>query len=423
MRLLATTLVLTLLLAAPGCKGKERPPLAEKTTVVFKHGKITGDPQLFDRLLEEFERKNPGIAVRDEVLPASTDEQHQFYVINLGAESADFDVISMDVIWVQEFAGAGWLRDLSHLISGAEREDFFSGPIEAVTHEGKLYAVPWYIDAGLLYYRKDLLEKYGFKPPVTWPELVGIAKRIMEREPGLYGFLWQGKQYEGLVCNVLEYIWSNGGGVLGDGRVRLNSPENIEALGFMRDLIAVYKVTPELVTTAIEEPTRRIFGSGKAVFMRNWPYAWNIYQQEDSPVKGKVGITVLPGFEGKKSASTLGGWQLGINKYSKNPGATEKLVRFLTSAHAQKTLALTVGYKPTRKSLYTDSELKAEQPFITSLYDVFMNARPRPVSPYYMMITQALQPEFSAAITGMKEPAEALAAAHREIEEIMKARE
>ena len=389
--------------------------------VVFKHGKITGNPERFAKLLEKFEQENPGIKVKDEILPSSTDEQHQFYVINLEGKSSDFDVLSMDVIWVPEFARSGWLRDISHLITPEDKEDFFPGPMEAVVYKDKVYAIPWYIDAGLLYYRKDLLQKYGFSPPKTWQELVEIAQYITSKEPELYGFIWQGKQYEGLVCNILEYFWSNGGDILEGDRSVINSPENIHTLQFVRDLIAKYKITPPLVTTLTEEPARHIFGNGKAVFMRNWPYALNIFEMEGSPIKGKVGITTLPSFKEGKSASTLGGWQLGINRYSKKVEAAEKLIKFLTSSEAQKTLALTIGYKPTRRSLYKDEDLIREQPFITKLYDIFMKAKPRPVSPYYMMITQVLQPEISAAISGIKKPEEALNSAHIQIEHILKA--
>ncbi|MBI4378578.1 MAG: ABC transporter substrate-binding protein [Nitrospinae bacterium] len=391
----------------------------EFTLLVFKHGKIAGDPELFTQLINRFERENPGIKVKDETLPASTDEQHQFYVINLEGRSADFDVLGLDVIWVPEFAKAGWLRDLSHLLPEDDKGDFFPGPVQAVSYESKIYAVPWYIDAGLLYYRKDLLEKYGFSPPETWQELIEVAQHITSRETRIYGFVWQGKQYEGLVCNVLEYLWGNGGDVLQDGVSVINSYENIYALQFMRDLIAKYKITPPLVTTVIEEQTRHIFGNGRALFMRNWPYAWNIFEREGSPVKGKVGVSILPSFSHKESASTLGGWQLGVNRYSRHSEAAERLIRFLTSQESQKTLAVTTGYKPTRMSLYRDKELIMKQPFMLSLYDVFMKARPRPVSPYYMMISQVIQPEFSAAISGIKTPEDALSSAHKQIEHIL----
>ncbi len=401
-----------------GCAGREG-PTETGTVIVFQHGKIAGDPEPLNRLIERFESQNPDIRVKDVTLPASTDEQHQFYVINLEAGSTDFDVLSMDVIWVPEFARAGWLKGLSDRISDQDRKDFFPGPMEAVTFGGEVYAIPWYVDAGLLYYRKDLLGKYGISPPRTWHELVESAQLVMSREPGLYGFIWQGKQYEGLVCNVLEYMWAKGGEVLSNGRVVIDSPENRDALRFMRDLIERYKITPALVTTSIEEPTRHIFGNGKSLFMRNWPYAWNIFESGDSPVRGKVGVTRLPTFGQGVHASVLGGWQLGINRNTRHPEAAARFILFLTSAEAQKRLALTIGYKPSRKSLYRDADLVKAQPFMAGLYDIFMEARPRPVTPFYMMMSQVMQPEFSAAISGIRSPGEALLSAKVQIEHIL----
>jgi multiple sugar transport system substrate-binding protein len=408
-----------LLLCMAGCVQADREPWSG-TVLVFKHGKIAGNYALFRKLLDAFEAKNPGIKIHDETLPASTDEQHQFYSINLEGRSADFDVLSMDVIWVPEFARAGWLLDVSMLLSVEDKNDFFPGPLKAVTCAGKCYALPWYIDAGLLYYRKDLLEKYKLPPPATWPELVETARFITAKEPDVYGFLWQGKQYEGLVCNVLEYFWSNGGEIFDKGKLQITRPENRYALGFMWDLIIKYKITPPLVTTATEEPTRHIFGNGRALFLRNWPYAWNIFEQGDSSIRGRVGVAMLPAFPGKKAAATLGGWQLGINRHSRHPAAAKKFISFLVSPEAQKYLALSIGYKPARKSLYHDADLRREQPFIASLYDIFMQARPRPVTPYYMMMTQVLQPEFSAAITGIKTPEAALESAQKQITHILR---
>jgi len=249
--------------------------------------------------------------------------------------------------------------------------------------------------------------------------LVRVAQAVTAQEDDLYGFIWQGKQYEGLVCNVLEYLWSYGGEVIKDGKVVLHCPQNVEALQFMRDLIAKYQVSPELVTTMIEEPTRHIFGNGRALFLRNWPYAWNIFQGEGSAVRGKIGVCKLPAAEGCVSASTLGGWQLGVNRQSKHPIIAEKFVEFMTSPRIQKRLALTVGYKPTRIALYDDAELLHAQPFFGMLHQVFTHARPRPPSPYYMMMTQILQPEFSAVVAGMKTPDEALRSAQEQIARIL----
>jgi multiple sugar transport system substrate-binding protein len=405
-----------------GCTPSEKVRVeAETVTVVFKHGKIAGHPEAFHTLLERFEAEHPGILVKDESLPASTDQQHQFYVISLEGHSSEFDVLSMDVIWVQEFVRAGWIRELSHLLPPEERDQFFPGPMEAVTFEGRVYAIPWYIDAGLLYYRKDLLDKYGFSPPKTWEDLVSQVRAILakEKDPQLKGFVWQGKQYEGLICNVLEYIWSAGGEVLAeDGTVILDDPQARMALSFMRDMI-VQGVSSPMVTTADEEATRRIFGEGRAIFLRNWPYAWNIFEREGSKVRGKIGIAPLPSFAGFPSAATLGGWQLGINRNSEHPKEAEALIRFLTSPEAQRWMALEIGYKPTRKALYQDEKLIAFQPFITGLYGAFLSARPRPVSPYYLMLSQVMQPEFSAALVGLKSPEEALRDAQLQMNHIL----
>jgi multiple sugar transport system substrate-binding protein len=183
----------------------------------------------------------------------------------------------------------------------------------------------------------------------------------------------------------------------------------------MRRLIAE-KISPPLVTTAIEEMTRHIFGNGRAVFMRNWPYAWSLMQAEGSPVRSKVGITVMPHFKGGKSAATLGGWQLGVNRFSPHKEAAILLVKFLLRRESQKFIALHTGLKPAWKGLYDDPELRAAQPFIADLLPVMMAARPRPVTPYYLMMSQILQAEFSAIITGIKSPEKGLDGARRQIE-------
>jgi multiple sugar transport system substrate-binding protein len=418
--------LLALLVIAGGCSKKESAKKASQEgavqTIVFKHFKPPGEPQHLLNLIERFEQENPGIKVKDEILPASTDEQHQYYVTNLEGRAKEFDLFALDVIWVQEFIRAGWLLDLTPYIEEEGLQGMLPGPVSAVTYKGKVYAIPWFMDAGLLYYRRDLLEKYDLRPPKTFAQLVSATRTVLdeERDPDLLGFIFQGKQYEGLICSIMEFIWGNGGDVISaDGQVVIDSPEAKEALTFVRDLIHKQKLTPELVTSADEEITRHLFGAGRALFMRNWPYAWNLFQREDSPVKGRVGMTLMPHFPGNKSAATLGGWQLGINPYSRNKEAAVKFVKFMTSYAAQKHLALTMGLKPTLVKLYQDEELVASQPFMTELLPVMNQARPRPVTPFYLMISQILQAEFSAAISGIRPPGMALDSARKQIEGIL----
>lgn len=406
-------------LAAPlagGCGGS---PGTDARTLVFKHAKLFGDPAGLRALLDDFERANPGIRVRDETLPSSSDAQHQFYAINLHARSAAFDVFAADVIWVAGFARAGWLADLGAILPPAEAAQFFAGPIEAVTYHEHIHAVPWFVDAGLLYYRTDLLERFGFGPPQTWEALAQVALAVTGREPGVRGFVWQGKQYEGLVCNALEYLHSNRGNVLADGRAALDTPANREALAFMADLVLRRGVTPASVTTATEEPTRHVFGQGRAVFMRNWPYAWTLYGDPASRVHGKVGVAQLPHFPGGESAATLGGWQLAVNAFSAHREPAARLVAHLTAAPAQKRLAEAYGFQPSRVALYRDADLLARQPFLGTLEHVLAHARPRPVTPDYVRVSQILQSAFSAAISGLKTPRQALADGQRGLERVL----
>ena len=245
-------------------------------------------------------------------------------------------------------------------------------------------------------------------------ESANTARVVAAREPELYGFVWQGKQYEGLVCNAMEYVWSFGGSLSG-GRAEVEAAAR--ALGFMRALVTD-GVTPAFVTTLTEEPSRILFGKGRAVFLRNWPYAWKLFEREDSMVRGKVGVMSLPSAPGQLPASTLGGWQLGVNAFSKRPREAEQLVAYLARPSSQKALALAYGYSPSRRSLYEDAALLSAQPFVASLRDIFDAARSRPVTPYYMELTQGLQAELSAVVAGVRTPTQALATISPMIESV-----
>src|SRR3990172_8607608 len=370
-----------------GCRhpdaDSQRNPSDSSTTLVFKHFRLTRGENLTE-LLRKFQTEHPKIIVKEEIIPASSDQQHQFYVTNLEAGSTDFDLFAVDVIWVQEFARAGWLEDLTPHFSSSELDNYLPAPRKACTFQGRLFAAPWYLDAGMLYYRRDLLEKYGLKPPQSFKDLVASVKTVLagEKNPQLRGFIWQGKQYEGLVCNVLEYLWGNGCEVLKDSRPCIDSPNCIEALTFMRNLIVQDSVSPPMVTTADEEITRHLFGTGKALVMRNWSYAWNLFQAEESPVRGKIGITAMPHLEGGSSAATLGGWNIGVNKNSRKKEAAILLTKYLMRYESQKYLALKSGFRPTRRDVYEDAELKREQPVIGDVLNVLLQAHPRPVTPY-----------------------------------------
>lgn len=297
--------------------------------------------------------------------PNSSTERLALYQQIFSAKSSDIDVFQIDIIWPGLLANH--LIDLSTYSKGVENQHFPT-LIENNTVAGKLIAMPWFIDTGLLYYRKDLLSKYNQAIPNTWQQLSDVAKtiQVQERQKGneqLWGYVWQGRAYEGLTCNALEWLSSFDGGsiVNNKGQITVNSKAAQSALGLAGQWVG--NISPPGVLNYTEEEARGVFQSGNAVFMRNWHYAWALVESKDSPIKGNVGIVVLPkGSDKGKHAATLGGWQLAVSKYSKHYELAADLTLFLTSYDIQKQRLLKAAYNPTIKKLYQDKEVIASAP-------------------------------------------------------------
>ena len=316
--------------------------------------------------------------------PNSSTERLALYQQLLAAGSPDVDVFQIDVIW-PGILGTHFI-DLAPYSKGAEKQHFPT-ITQNNTRDGKLLAMPYYTDAGMLFYRKDLLEKYGEKPPETWEQLTASAKKVMDGEraagkPGMWGIVFQGKAYEGLTCDAIEWVASFGGGSIVDpsGKVTINNPNAVKALDMAAGWIKT--IAPEGVLNYSEEEARGVFQSGNAVFMRNWPYAWPLAQSADSPVKDKVGVMPLPkgGADGRH-ASALGGWQMAVSKYSKHQDIAADFVMYVTSPESQKYLALKGGYAPTIPALYKDAEIMKANPFFNDFFGSVDNAVARPSTP------------------------------------------
>lgn len=400
----------------PGCNRDVPPPPQNTVTLVFRHARLTGNDKALHNLIARFEKETPGILVKEELLATSPDQQHDGCESAMERRTTDFDVIGMDPTWIHEFARNGWLRDVSRLLPSAERTEFFPASIESASYLGKLFAVPWLIDAGVLYYRKDLLRKYNRKVPETWQELVDTARYISQREPEVFGFLWDGKEGKAHVTCTLEYLWSNGGAVLKGREVIIDSPECRYSLEFMRDLAWCYRITPKLVILSDSDMNRQLFSSGKALFLRDWTTARSMLQAADPQLRGKIGVAPLPSFPGRDSVSMLTGQYLGINRYTRAPQAAERFVRFLSSQAAQKYLATALRVYPSREVLYRDRDIKEQQPYTASLATVFSHARPEPVTANFPILNRILQQEFSAVMNGVKSPEEALHTAQETME-------
>ncbi|GBD98645.1 putative ABC transporter-binding protein precursor [bacterium BMS3Abin07] len=415
-------ILIMFLIALPGCKERKE---SDRITIRFVSWK-PNQPEVWKEILGIFEKENPDIRVIREIGPHSSTAFHDLLTQKLKNKSRDVDVFFMDVIWPPEFAAAGWALPLDGMFPQSERRKFLDGTIIANTYKNRIYGVPLFIDSGMLFYRKDLLDEYGFQPPITWNEMVKQAGEIVKKEKqggsDIYGFSGQFKQYEGLVCNMMEYILSNGGRIikLKTGKSGLTEKPALDAVRFVRDRI-IGKIAPEGVLTYQEPESLDLFIQGKAVFLRSWPYAWTISNDpEKSRIAGKVGIAKLPHFKGGKSYSALGGWQLGISSYSNNIKAAWRFVRFLTSNRIQKLYAMKAGKAPTRKSLYNDPGILNMNPHFAYMKDVFISAYPRPVSPLYPSISNILQRYFSKAVSDPNSDIEKEAAsASREIDRII----
>lgn len=356
--------------------------------------------------------------------PNSTTERLALYQQLLAAEATDIDVFQIDVIW-PGILGTHFI-DLTAYSGGAEAQHF-AAIVENNTIDGELKAMPWFTDAGVLYYRTDLLEKYGRDVPATWQELTETAQIIQdgERAEGndqMWGFVWQGRAYEGLTCDALEWVDSFGGGEIVDaeGNITINNPQAIEAIDLAASWVGT--ISPEGVLNYAEEEARGVFQSGNAVFMRNWPYAWSLGNSDDSPIKGNIGVAALPagGADGQNTG-TLGGWQLAVSRYSDHAEEAASLVMFLTSYDEQKRRAVVGSYNPTIAGLYEDAEVLAAAPFFGSLYDTFTNAVARPsrvTGENYNRVSNEFWNAVHATLSGNGDAATNLAALETSLERI-----
>ena len=356
---------------------------AGAANINFVSGATGRDIDMMRDLVKPWEAET-GNTVTIVPMPSSTTDQFAQYRLWLAAGNADIDVYQTDVIWAPQLSDS--FLDLSQAAADVI-PDHFPSIIESQTVDGKLVALPLFTDAPALYYRKDLLDKYGVEVPTTWDELTAAAQKIQDSERAagstdLWGYVWQGSAYEGLTCDALEWIKSNGGGQIieADGTISVNNPEAVKALEMAKGWVNT--ISPGGVLSYMEEESRGVWQTGNAVFMRNWPYAYSLGNGADSPIKGKFEVAPLPSGGGdNKSAATLGGWNLAVSKFSPNPDAAISLVKFLASTEVQKQRALLNSQLPTIVSLYDDPEIAEKQPLIPRWKDIFLNAVPRPSAP------------------------------------------
>jgi trehalose/maltose transport system substrate-binding protein len=358
--------------------------------------------------------KSNGHEVQIVTPPNDASERLALYQQLLSAGSERIDVLQVDVAWPGLLGNH--LLDLKPHTRGVEK-DHFAGFVANNTTNGRLVAMPWFANAGLLFYRKDLLQKHGAKVPTTWDDLSAVAKKIQDAERAagngrMWGYVWQGRAYEGLTCDALEWVASHGGGsiVESDGNVSIRNANAAKALQSAASWVGT--ISPTAVLNYAEEESRGVFQAGHAVFMRNWPYAWSLAQAGDSVIRGKVGVTLLPkGGAGGRHAATLGGESLAVSKYSRHPAEAAALVMHMTSAAVQKDRALRGSFNPTISALYQDPDVLKANPFMGELLGTFTNAVARPTTVTGARYNQVSNQFWNAAhevLSGKAKPEESL---------------
>ena len=401
---------------------------AQGATVRFAGDSDVGEGGRWTRAAAEEWAKKTGNKVEYISRPNDASATLQQFQQYWAAKSPDIDVYMVDVIWQGILAPHA--VDMKKYYNEAEIKEFFPRIIENNTVGGKLASIPWFTDAGILYSRKDLLEKYGFKePPQTWEELTEMAKKIQEGEraagkPDFAGFVFQGKASESVTCNAIEWIYSFNGGTIvePDKKVTINNPKAIKALETAKGWVGT--ISPKGVTTYGEEEARNVWQAGNAAFMRNWPYAYALGNDPKSVIAGKFDVTVLPkgGADGK-NAACLGGWQLMVSAYSKAPDAAADLVKFLASAESQKKRAIELTQLPARPALYSDPEVLEKNPYFKNMLDVLSNAVARPstvTGADYNQLSTAFFQSVNKVLTGGETPKNAVTQVERVAKRIVR---
>jgi multiple sugar transport system substrate-binding protein len=363
-------------------------------------------------LIQRFNNENENITVTWRHMPSQTSQYFDQLRTEFQAQSADITLIGGDVIWPAQFAANGWILDLTDRFTEDMQSKFLAGPIESNTYDGKVWGVPWFTDAGLLYYRTDLLEKSGFSaPPKTWDELKEQAQKVTQDQGTKFGFVFQGAEYEGGTVDGLEYINSFGGRVLDPSdasKVVIDSPNSVNGLAMERSMVES-GVAPQAVSTYDEPACEAPFLGGDAVFCRNWPYMYSLAGTEDFIGTDQISIAPLPaGSAG--SVSGLGGWNFFINAFadSGTQDSAWEVLKYMVAEGQQKEFAIKGSYLPTLKSLYNDPEVKKNVPTVRLAPEALSNTVPRPVSPVYSDMSLEMAEQFNASLNGDVSPEEAI---------------
>ncbi|WP_406257186.1 ABC transporter substrate-binding protein [Streptomyces nigra] len=398
---------------ASGAHADDGPGAGRGPMTLATAGDLTG---YLGSVLEGWNRTHPDERVTLVELPDSADETHAQMTTDLrDGDRSRFDILNIDVSWTSEFAAQGWIRPLE--LDRFPLDTFLKPVVGTATYDGRLYAVPYVTNAGLLLYRKDILAEEGVDPPRTWDELERAARTIAPKH-GLDGYAGQFLPYEGLTVNAAEAVYSAGGSILGDEgeRVTVNSEAARDGIDFLARGVREGWI-PRQALTYKEEESKQAFQDGRLLFLRNWPYAYAVASAEGSPVAGKIGAVPLPGPDGP-GTSVLGGSNLAVSTHARHPDSAARLLAYLTSEHVQRQVLTRGALPPVRADLYEDPELVRRFPYLPTLRESVRTAAPRPKSPRYGQVSLVVQAVVRDAMAGHDTPEAAVRRLARELDAI-----
>ncbi len=397
--------------------GAHRPPGGGKRVTIDWAASPITQTGTRRTMIRAFEASHPNLRVKLITMSTNTDTTRTTLSTEIEGGSATPDVYMGDVIWPAQFAHSGLAVNLSKYLPHGFWSRFAPGLVTGASYRGRVYAAPFFMDAGFLYYRKDLLKKAGLPVPRTWQQLASDAKTLQAKHLVRYGYVWEGAAYEGLTCDLMEFLADSGAKVLNSAgtKVVLNSPRAISAVTFMRSLIT-RGISPAAVSTYQEPDAMNTFDAGDAAFMRNWDYAWSNSQTPGTKVVGKVGVEPMPAFAGAKQPgySCIGGWDLYVNPHTRHLQQALTFIRWMTSAPAQRILAKKYSEVPTNYAVQKESSVRKKNPVLRIVARVRLVSRPSS-TPLYPQLSQALYQNVNAALTGQIAPTTAITRASREI--------
>jgi multiple sugar transport system substrate-binding protein len=372
------------------------------------------------KLVKQFNDSHPNGKVTLHELPDEADQQRQQMIQNAQIKNPKMAVLSMDVVWTAEFAAKGYVEALPPDFS---TEGHLKPAVDAATYFNKLYGAPTNTDGGLLYYRKDLLDKYQLQPPTSFDEMKAACDKITagEKDSKLGCFGGQYNKYEGLTVNFDEAVHGAGGTILGpDGKPNVATPEATNGLQTLTDWFKSGHI-PKSAITWTEEEGRQAFQSGELIFHRNWGYVYNLANKTDgsSKIAGKFDVAPLPGITGP-GVSSLGGHNYAVAKFAENKGTAIDFLNFMSSEEVQKSNTLATSNSPTLEKLYTDPDVLKKLPFMDIQLKSVQTAVPRPKAVEYGDVTLAIQDAAYGALQGQTQPDAALQALQAKLQTLIK---